>query len=97
MDEIRLALRRLLARPAATFASVLTLACAIGAATATWSLLSALLLQPLPVRDPDRLVVVGQQGTSYVAGNSATVQTGLLYSWYPIVRDSGILERTTAA
>lgn len=96
MDEIRLAGRRLTARPAATMASVVTLACAIGAATATWSLLSALLLRPLPVRDPDTLVVVGQQRQSFGSGRPAVVQSGMIYSWYPTVRDSGAFERTTA-
>jgi len=96
MDEIRLALRRLTARPAATIASIVTLACAIGAATATWSLLSALLLRPLPVRDPDTLVVVGQQRQSFGSGRAAVVQSGMVYSWYPIVRDSDTFERTTA-
>jgi putative ABC transport system permease protein len=96
MDEIRLALRRVTTRPAASVASILTLACAIGAASATWSLLSALLLRPLPVRDPDTLVVVGQERPTFGTGRSAIVQTGLVYPWYPLVRDSGIFDRTTA-
>jgi hypothetical protein len=59
VTEIRLAIRRLMSRRSATAVSVLTLASAIGAGAATWSLLSALLLNPLPVRDAKRLVVVG--------------------------------------
>jgi hypothetical protein len=60
MAEIRLAIRRLTHRPAAAIASIVTLAGAIGAAAATWSLLSALLLHPLPVRDPASLFLVGE-------------------------------------
>src|ERR1700683_1147062 len=57
--ECRLAIRRLVKRPGASAASILTLACSIGAATATWSLLSAPLVRPLPVAAPASLVVVG--------------------------------------
>jgi predicted permease len=56
MDDVRYAVRRLRHRPMAAAVSVATLACAIGAAAATWSLISAVLLNPLQVRDPDRLV-----------------------------------------
>jgi putative ABC transport system permease protein len=60
MGELKLAFRRLRQRPAATMAAILALACSIGAAAATWSLLSAVLLRPLPIRDADRVFVVGQ-------------------------------------
>ena len=40
MDDIRFAWRRLRKQPLAAIASVLTLACAIGAGGATWSLLA---------------------------------------------------------
>jgi predicted permease len=59
MDDVRYALRRLRRRPLAAAVSVVTLACAIGAAAATWSLVSAALLNPLRVPAPDRLVQVG--------------------------------------
>ena len=59
MHQIRVAIRRLSQRPGATSASILTLATAIGATAATWSLVSAVLLNPLPVRDPGDLVSVG--------------------------------------
>ena len=44
---------------------ILTLSLAIGVTTAIFSLLDAILLKPLPVRDPDRLVLVG--GAQYPA------------------------------
>lgn len=61
MGELWLAARRLRQRPAATTASIVTLACSIGAAAATWSVLSAVLLRPLPVRNVDSLFVIGVQ------------------------------------
>src|SRR5262249_39263596 len=91
MDELRLAVRRLIKRPGATVASVVTLACAIGAAAATWSLLSAVLLRPLPVRDPDRLVVLGER-----LPGDMSLYNAFIYTVFPVVRDSGIFDRVMA-
>src|SRR5262249_52096150 len=52
------AIRRLRKDAGSTIAAVAALACAIGAAVATWSLLSAVLLKPLPVASPDQLYLV---------------------------------------
>lgn len=60
LDETRLAARRLLARPGASLAAALTLACGIAAAAATWSLIDQVLINPIPARDPASLVVVGR-------------------------------------
>lgn len=94
MDEVRLAARRLTKRPGATIASIVTLACAIGAAAATWSLLSAVLLRPIPIKDSARVVVAGSVVT---AGREAgTVSYGFIYPQFPVLRDSGIFERVAA-
>lgn len=53
--EIRLAIRRLLARPAFTLTAVLSLSLGIGAVTLFFSLLNSTLLKPLPVRNPAEL------------------------------------------
>jgi putative ABC transport system permease protein len=94
MDELRLAVRRLTKRPGASFVSIVTLACAIGAAAATWSLLSAVLLRPLPIKDADRVVVAG---TVMPSGRLAgMVLEGFLYPRFATVRDSGIFEQVAA-
>jgi putative ABC transport system permease protein len=94
MDELRLAIRRLMKRPAAAIVSILTLACAIGAAAATWSLLSAVLLHPLPVKHADRLVVPGTRTTTGpLAGR---VYDGVIYPYLQAFRDSGVFERVAA-
>ena len=54
---MRLALRQLRKAPGYTLAAVTTLALAIGASTAIFSAVYAVLLKPMPIREPDRLVV----------------------------------------
>jgi putative ABC transport system permease protein len=55
-QDFREALRRLLAKPAFTVVALLTLALGIGANTAIFSAITALLVRPLPVADADRVV-----------------------------------------
>jgi predicted permease len=94
MDELRLALRRLARRPGASIVSILTLACAIGAAAATWSLLDAVLVHPLPVKDADRLVIPGRVTT--IARQAPAVYDGFDYPSLALYRASGIFEAVAA-
>lgn len=52
------ALRRVVKAPSFAIVSIVTLALAIGANTAVFSLIDQLLLRPLPVKEPDTLVLV---------------------------------------
>ncbi len=58
MHELRVAMRELRASPVVTAVAILSLALGIGANTAIFSLINSLLLRPLPVVDPHRVVVV---------------------------------------
>ncbi|HET9371329.1 MAG TPA: ABC transporter permease, partial [Vicinamibacterales bacterium] len=60
-NDFRIASRVLRHHPGFALTSVLTLALGIGAITAIYSVVHAVLLQPLPYRDPERLVLVWQE------------------------------------
>jgi hypothetical protein len=58
LDGLRLALRRLSKQPGFTFTTIVTLALAIGANTAIFSVIDAVLMHPSGVDSPDQLAVM---------------------------------------
>ena len=58
LQDVRYAFRTWKHNPALTLVIVASLAIGIGANTAIFSVVSALLLKPLPYPDPERLVVL---------------------------------------
>ena len=61
-DDLRYGLRGLVKHRGFALAAVLSLALGIGANTTIFTLLNAIFLRPLPVRDPGRLAAVFTTG-----------------------------------
>jgi putative ABC transport system permease protein len=81
LDDLRYAVRVLRKTPVFTVAAIGTLALGIGANTTIFSLVQALLLQPLPYQNPDQVVLVWEDQTGAAGVPRAVSAPGNYRDW----------------
>src|SRR6266478_9591873 len=87
-DDFRLSVRSFLRIPSFSITAVLSLVLGIGATTAIYSLVDQVLLHALPVRQPERLVLIDWKGDQAATGfGSYNLMS------YPICRDLQMQDR----
>jgi predicted permease len=90
MFNLKYALHTLFKAPFVTIIAIFSIALGIGANTAIFSIFHQVLLRPLPVQDPDRLVNLSAPGPDQKPGSTATnvaVGDGNEVFSYPMFKD----------
>jgi len=96
LQDTAYGIRAMLRSPALSIVALLSLGLGIGANTAIFSLLDAVMLRSLPVKEPDQLVLLGKGSSAGITDDFAATQ---LYS-YPFYRamraENQVFSDTTA-
>ncbi|HEY4131918.1 MAG TPA: ABC transporter permease [Gemmatimonadaceae bacterium] len=81
MNDLAFAFRALRRSPGFTLVALLTLALGVGANSAIFSVVDGVLLKPLQLNDPSRLVALGEQTKQTAATALNSTSPGSFYDW----------------
>ena len=98
IQDMRYGLRMLLKNPGFTIVAALTLALAIGANTAIFSVINALVLKSLPVEHNDELVIIGDPAGVHSRSGGTPALDQLSYPLYKVLTEnSDVFSQTFAS
>ena len=83
-NDLRHAVRQFTRRPGLTVAALVALACGLGGVTTVFTLVDAVILRPLPVASPGRLVCLRDPSFSYPVFEEVSARSGMLshvFAW----------------
>lgn len=89
LQDLRFGLRMIVKYRTASFAAIVSLALAIGACSAAFTLIDALIFRPLPVSDPSQLFDIARVMPAFLSpGNQPRESDSFSYPQYELLRDT---------